>query len=922
VSKVEVSSYSFSTNYNGSRTPVFARLYASASFVTDGGDLVHFSPLGSPNFYKQAAVTVASGIITIGGFTTALGNSIDSTTRNSEQNGVTYTLVLVDAQGRPTGENNGIVFDNCPQLKVPDVLTPTTWQNIVLFSQAPLFPQRFSEYYNASQIDVRLGDLDLAPDASAIVKGRTRLSAAPLVSTDPVAVGTNDPVWNDTNETKYLSSYASLAAAITAIGATSTTLVFADEILVTANTTAPVNIRLVQQGNGRFNISTSMTLTIVNGLGFHAPGDKQIFTGAGSVYFSGSLPEMFYPEWLGAVGDGTTDDIVAFNKIPFVYPPLTRELNVHVAANKTYQCSGPWVLDNKVNVSGGGTIRFAANSSGIVVHHIGTKTGVNDGRSAENSVFKDLKLIGNGNGSASAVTSTHTVSVSGTTITRTAGASFDDDLGYIESNLININGYNYVIDSFTNANVLEIKPFALQLNATNGSPTLVCNDFRTWDVTGLWIGQDIIIDGVTYEISNVALVTGQYRITLTTNYTGTTTTYTAYIQGLAATAGLAMRPNLYHGFDLRAQCEIDRCYITAFPGNGISAGGSDSTGLPGSTPNINNAYLKRNIIFSCSGNGFFSQGVNSNQIHLVNNDFTDNRGAGAVEHGFLGNVYRSNHHSFNYSHSIDGQQNGVNGSLFVGEYVESGMPKTQLGGNMLWIAGNPGSGFEENSAFITGASGPGVILSRLLVSEAISSQNNRALMFAAGPSTGLNTLFGFGAGEETANTGAGYPVTQAKYPAYQVIYDETTGRYGWNWKENSLGIPGVSLLQMTGSQAPEGGGKLYMPTGVAITPRVTTVASSATPTPNADLSDEFTVTALATNATFGAPTGTPVNGQPLIIRILDNGTTRTLTWNAVYRSFYGAVLPPSTTISKTLYIELRWNSASSTWDCQSVREQL
>lgn len=103
-------------------------------------------------------------------------------------------------------------------------------------------------------------------------------------------------------------------------------------------------------------------------------------------------------------------------------------------------------------------------------------------------------------------------------------------------------------------------------------------------------------------------------------------------------------------------------------------------------------------------------------------------------------------------------------------------------------------------------------------------------------------------------------------------------------------------------------------TNKIITKRVNTVADSATPTPNADTTDMYTVTALAQSATFGAPTGTPTNGQGLIIRILDNGTARALDFNAAYRFSANLPKPTTTILSKTLYLGFIWNSASSTWD--------
>ncbi len=96
--------------------------------------------------------------------------------------------------------------------------------------------------------------------------------------------------------------------------------------------------------------------------------------------------------------------------------------------------------------------------------------------------------------------------------------------------------------------------------------------------------------------------------------------------------------------------------------------------------------------------------------------------------------------------------------------------------------------------------------------------------------------------------------------------------------------------------------------------RVNTIASSATPTPACDTTDLFTVTALAEAAAFGAPTGTPFNGQKLIIRIKDNGTARGLSWNAIYRASTDLALPTTTVISKTMYCGFIYNSADSKWD--------
>ena len=109
-------------------------------------------------------------------------------------------------------------------------------------------------------------------------------------------------------------------------------------------------------------------------------------------------------------------------------------------------------------------------------------------------------------------------------------------------------------------------------------------------------------------------------------------------------------------------------------------------------------------------------------------------------------------------------------------------------------------------------------------------------------------------------------------------------------------------------------------TNKRVTPRVGTVASGATITPTADLSDVYTVTALAAAATIAAPSGTPTNGQRLLLRIKDNGTARALTWNAIYRVI-GVTLPTTTVANKTIYVGCIYNSADSVWDVVAETEQ-
>lgn len=105
-------------------------------------------------------------------------------------------------------------------------------------------------------------------------------------------------------------------------------------------------------------------------------------------------------------------------------------------------------------------------------------------------------------------------------------------------------------------------------------------------------------------------------------------------------------------------------------------------------------------------------------------------------------------------------------------------------------------------------------------------------------------------------------------------------------------------------------------------PSVQSLTNISTVTPNGNPAgdDAVVITALAANLTIAAPTGSPVQMKPLIFRIRDNGTVRTLTWNAIYRAV-GVTLPTATVANRTLYVGFLYNATELTWDCVLVRQQ-
>ena len=109
--------------------------------------------------------------------------------------------------------------------------------------------------------------------------------------------------------------------------------------------------------------------------------------------------------------------------------------------------------------------------------------------------------------------------------------------------------------------------------------------------------------------------------------------------------------------------------------------------------------------------------------------------------------------------------------------------------------------------------------------------------------------------------------------------------------------------------APSGGG-----------PDVGTTASSATLTA-ASTNTSYHVTALATNATIAAPSGTPVDGHKLVYRFKDDGTARTLTWNTIFRAI-GTTIPSGTSAGKVMYVGTIYNDQDSKWDVISATVEI
>jgi len=100
-------------------------------------------------------------------------------------------------------------------------------------------------------------------------------------------------------------------------------------------------------------------------------------------------------------------------------------------------------------------------------------------------------------------------------------------------------------------------------------------------------------------------------------------------------------------------------------------------------------------------------------------------------------------------------------------------------------------------------------------------------------------------------------------------------------------------------------------TNKRITQRVITTTDDATAVIDVDTTDVYELSAVANNTTFST-TGTPTDGQKLIIRFKDAGAAKALTWDAIFVAI-GVTAPTTTVAGKWHYVGATYNSGAEKW---------
>lgn len=181
----------------------------------------------------------------------------------------------------------------------------------------------------------------------------------------------------------------------------------------------------------------------------------------------------------------------------------------------------------------------------------------------------------------------------------------------------------------------------------------------------------------------------------------------------------------------------------------------------------------------------------------------------------------------------------------------------------------------------------------------LSTQYSWVAVVSNGTSDGWNIVGG------SITAGSGDVVGPSSAVADNVVsFNGTTGKLV---KDSSLAVSAIATL--TGSQTL---------TTKRINPRVSSTTTATSLSPDINSNDIYEFSALATGTTINAPTGTPLNGNSLIIRIKDNGTSQSITWNSVYRALGRYDLPTGTTAGKVLTVGFIYNSTDTKWDVVSI----
>jgi len=248
----------------------------------------------------------------------------------------------------------------------------------------------------------------------------------------------------------------------------------------------------------------------------------------------------------------------------------------------------------------------------------------------------------------------------------------------------------------------------------------------------------------------------------------------------------------------------------------------------------------------------------------------------------------------------------------------NGTTATWVSTSSLGISGGSGSAFNG-----------GTITTALIINsstQATSTDSGALQVINGGAGIGGNLYVGgvvVGGGVRTTSS-----TTAPTNPTVGDIWYETANDVVYRYTNDGttsywIDITGPTLAAAVSQYATLTGVETL--TNKRVTLRVSNngATTSGTITPAGDSSDQYEVLGLTGGITLAAPSGTPTAGQKLLLRIKDNGTTRTIAWttsSGAYRAI-GVTLTTATTANKNIYVGCVYNSTDVFWDVVALSQE-
>lgn len=421
--------------------------------------------------------------------------------------------------------------------------------------------------------------------------------------------------------------------------------------------------------------------------------------------------------------------------------------------------------------------------------------------------------------------------------------------------------------------------YAINIKGSTGSAVSVPNGATVW----------VYCDGTNFNAINTESV-GNFEVNGNLSVTGNTNAVAATFTGNVAALNFSTAGNVSATGNATAASFIGSgLTLTAINASNISAGTLANSYTTANSANGASTIVARDSNGSFTANAITSTTISGNGIALTAIN------ASNISSGTLANARTT--------------ASASNGASTI-------------------IARDANGSFTANVGTFTSISGNGVALTAINASN-IASGTLANARTTASSSNGASTIIARDAnGSFTANVGTfttlsgnGSSITGVTAASVANALTSGTGisySSGTTYNGSSaitIAVDATTVATTTNS---------ITLSNKRINPRVVTDAgTSGTLTPTGDTADQYQMLGLSGPVTIAAPSGTPVSGQSLKLRLKDNGTGRALTWTTSSGGYrvIGTTLPGTTVANKNLYVGCIWNATDTYWDVVAVAQE-